>query len=420
MNFFNNPNLLRSQTQAISRFLQYVTYDTTSDAQNSTSPSSFGQSILGKHLVAELQELGIVDAQMDSNGYVTASLPGHCDSTIGLIAHLDTSDAFCGQNVHPQIHENYQLQDLILKNDIRLSPNNDVRLKECQGHTIITSDGTTLLGADDKAGIAIIMGVVEYLTKNPQLQHPNIKICFTPDEEIGRGASLFPLESFDADFAITVDGTSVGQLNIETFEAYSVDVSFEGISIHPGYAKGKMVNALRALGTFLTRLPQLESPEHTENREGFIHPIEISGDAAFCRVHLIVRDFSNDDALKRCEAIKQIVSGICKEEPRLKAETNIQFSYPNMYKFIQPHEELVTNLKIAVSKAGITPSIIPIRGGTDGANLSNKGLVTPNVFTGAVNLHGPKEWVSIKNMGYSFCTILNLMSLYNIEALPEN
>ncbi|MBN2343357.1 MAG: peptidase T [Deltaproteobacteria bacterium] len=409
MKYLNNPSLFTSETAAISRFLNYVAFETTSDAASDAWPSTPGQTVLAEHLVEELKELGTENVQIDENGYVLAIKSGTTTGSIALIAHLDTSDAFCGKNVKPQIHTNYDGSEIQLKNGVVISPNENEQLKNCVGHTIITADGTTLLGADDKAGIAIIMGVLEYLQKNPLIPHPTLYICFTPDEEIGRGAERFPLDKVPAEFGVTVDGTFVGELNIETFEAYSIDVTFEGVSVHPGYAKGKMVNALRHMARFIEALPMAQSPESTENKEGFIHPVAVCGDTTKCTVSLIVRDFTSAGAKEKCGAVESLVAKIQNQEPRLKSNVKIEFNYPNMFKYIESHEELVTNIKSAISRANIVPSIVPIRGGTDGANLSKKGLVTPNLFTGAMNLHGPREWVSTTNMGVSFCTLMNLL-----------
>ena len=419
MTEYNDPRIFIEETSAFSRFLKYVTIETTSNPLNSASPSSDGQRRLGEMLIDELKSLGLTDASQDSNGYVIATRQGTGSTTVGLVAHLDTSDAFTARDVSPVVHEDYSGQPIQLKNEITISPEDDPKLKQCKGHTLITADGTTLLGADDKAGIAIIMGVLEYLHRHPEIDHPTLRICFTPDEEIGRGADHFPVADFGADFAVTVDGTFLGELNFETFEAYSMEVAFEGVSVHPGYAKGKLVNALRFMGEFLQSLPKSDSPETTDERQGFIHPVTIGGDATKCQVHLIIRDFTEEGAQKHCETVTRLAEDIQAREPRLKMTLKTQFNYPNMMKFMETNEDLVTNLKLAVHKAGISPSVVPIRGGTDGANLSKKGLLTPNLFTGAVNLHGPKEWVSLTNMGYSFCTLMNLLSIYQ-NARPES
>ncbi|MBN2714817.1 MAG: peptidase T [Deltaproteobacteria bacterium] len=412
MTEYSNPDIFQSDTSALSRLLNYVQIETTSNSENTSSPSSPGQLTLATLLVEELKSLGLMDAALDINGYVTATRPGIGPVTMGLIAHMDTSDAYSAKNVQPVVHIAYDGQPICLKNGVMLSPEDDASLKKCIGHTIVTADGTTLLGADDKAGIAIIMGVLEYLQRHPEVPHPTLRICFTPDEEIGRGADRFPLDTFGADFAITVDGTFAGELNFETFEAYSMDIDFTGVSVHPGTAKNVMVNALRHMGAFLCSLPAEKSPECTDHRDGFIHPVSVKGDAAQCHAHLIVRDFTEEGAKRLCALVEQKLNDLKQAEPRLVVRADTEFNYPNMMRFMASHAHLVTNLKQAVQQAGISPSVVAIRGGTDGANLSRKGLVTPNLFTGAVNLHGPKEWVSVTNMGYSFCTILNLFALY--------
>ncbi|MBN2801871.1 MAG: peptidase T [Deltaproteobacteria bacterium] len=407
---FNNPDILINETTIVERFLSYVKINTTSDPSNNSSPSTPGQKLFAKQLVDELLLLGLNDASVDNNGYVTATLPGSTSETLGLIAHLDTSDAFSGSNVTPIIHENYDGTDIYLKNEIIISPNDDKHLAKCIGHTIITTDGTTLLGADDKAGIALIMGLLEYLKKYPMENIPTIKIAFTPDEEIGRGASKFPYDTFGSKIAFTVDGTFAGEINFETFEAYSVSVNITGVSIHPGQAYGKLVNALRSGAKLIERLPEKPRPENTKDREGFIHPISFTGDSTSCTVQFIVRDFEEILVKELCDNIELIADALKNEEPGLSIETKVEFSYPNMYKYIRSHDGLAQKLKQAVISSGIKPVVVPVRGGTDGSGLSMNGIITPNIFTGAVNLHGPKEWISVKNMGYSLCTLLNLVT----------
>jgi len=293
-----------------------------------------------------------------------------------------------------------------------IDPATDDYLSKCIGDTIITADGTTLLGADDKAGIAIIMAALEYYNTHPEHPHPTIKVGFTPDEEIGRGHAKFPVKAFAADVAFTLDGSFTGEINIETFEAYSVFVEVRGVPTHPGMAKGKLVNALRYMARFLDRLPAELSPECTEGREGFIHPFELHGDATSCKCHLILRDFEEDKVLDWIKKVKAIAESVQAEDDRLKIDMDTQFSYPNMHKFLREKPEIARHLTEAVTKAGIEPRIVPIRGGTDGSNLTRKGLPTPNIFTGGVNFHGPTEWISTKAMGYSLCTVLNLMNRY--------
>ncbi len=407
---YKDPAIIKEHTTAVERFVSYVQLETTSDPKSSVSPSTPGQRVFADKLVNELKKLDLHDANVDSNGYVTATLKGVKPLTVGLIAHMDTSNAFNAKSLIPVIHKNYDGSDIVLKNGVTISPDNDEHLKKCIKHTIITADGTTLLGADDKAGIAIIMGLLEYIKKFNLDSLPTIKIGFTPDEEIGRGALKFPYDDFNADVAFTLDGTVAGELNFETFEAYSICVDITGVSIHPGQAKGKLVNALRYGAELINRLPMHERPENTEKREGFLHPVAINGDSTKCTVELIARDFDAQKVKDLCQIVENTALDLKKEEPRLTIDTKVEFSYPNMYKYIQKRSGLVEILKKSVEQAGIKPVVLPVRGGTDGSGLSMNGLVTPNIFTGAINIHGPKEWISVENMGYSLCTVLNLIT----------
>ncbi|MCP4599039.1 MAG: peptidase T [Proteobacteria bacterium] len=414
MKFFNDPKALVLQTSVVDRFIEYVKIETTSDEHVESCPSTNGQITLAGKLVQELRELGLRDATVDENCYVTATLPRNSSSgpVVGLIAHLDTSSAASGANVTPCFHENYNGSPIQLKNNIVIGPDDNPNLLKCIGDTIITADGTTLLGADDKAGIAEIMSVVEYYKANPDVPHPTIRIGFTPDEEIGRGAAKFPVEKFGADVAFTIDGSFDGEINIETFNADSAYVTITGVSTHPGTAKGKLVNAMRYMSKFIERLPAEISPECTEDREGFIHPYELTGDASKCNCHLILRDFEEDKLTALGEKVKKIAAAISSEEPRLKIDIEIKRSYPNMYQFLKDKPEIAQRLKEAVQRAGIEPDMTPIRGGTDGANLTRMGLPCPNIFSGGVNFHGETEWISTRSMGLALCTVLNLMTLY--------
>ncbi len=412
MKFFNDPHALLGETSLVDRFVQYAKIDTTADGNNENCPSSDRQFDLARLLVEQLKELGLSDAAVDENCYVTATLEGKGPEVVGLIAHLDTSPAAPGAGVIPTFHENYDGKAINLKNNVVIDPETDDYLSKCVGDTVITSDGTTLLGADDKAGIAVIMSALQYYKANPDLPHPTIKVGFTPDEEIGRGHAKFPIEAFGADLAFTIDGGFSGEVNVETFEAYSAFVTVNGVPTHPGMAKGKLVNALRYMSKFLEKLPAEISPECTEEREGFIHPFELNGDATSCKCHLILRDFEEDKVADWGEIVKKAAADVAALDPRLSIDVDIQFSYPNMYKFLKEKPEIADRLKEAVEKAGIEPMLEPIRGGTDGSNLSRKGLPTPNIFAGGVNFHGPTEWISTRAMGYSLCTVLNLMSLY--------
>jgi len=413
MKFFDAPYEMLEKTKLIERFLEYVKIDTTSNDTVESCPSSASQFDLARLLVAQLRGLGVADAAVDENCYVTATVPGTGPHRVGLIAHLDTSPAASGKDVKPTFHQNYDGGPIALGAGVVIDPKDNPELLKCEGDTIVTSDGTTLLGADDKAGVAIIMAAVEYLLAHPEIPRPTIKVGFTPDEEIGRGHVKFPLEKFGADVAFTLDGTFDGEINIETFEAYSAFVTITGVPTHPGTAKGKMVNALRHMAKFLERLPAGARPELTCEREGFIHPVDLSGDATSCKCHLILRDFEEDKVKAFGDVVRKIADEVKAEEPRLKIDVDIKFSYPNMHKFLKEKPEIRERLEQAVRGAGMHPDLVPIRGGTDGANLSRKGLPTPNIFAGGMNFHGPTEWISTRSMALSLCTVLNLLSLYS-------
>jgi tripeptide aminopeptidase len=414
MKFFDNPEEFIEKTSLIKRFVEYVKIDTTSNDKVECCPSSDGQFILARKLVQELKELSLEDADVDDNCYVTATLPGNVggDQVIGLIAHLDTAPSASGANVKPVFHENYDGRAIKLKNGVVIAPDDNPKLTECIGDTIVTSDGTTLLGADDKAGIAEIMTALEYYKAHPKLPHPTIRIGYTPDEETGRGTSKFPIKEFGADVAFTVDGTFTGEINVETFNADSAFVTITGVSTHPGTAKNKLVNALRHMAEFLKRLPAELSPERTEDREGFIHPVDVNGDSSSCKCHLILRDFDEGKLAELGDMVRNIAKSVADEEPRLKVEVEIKRSYPNMYEFLKGKPEITDRLNEAVKRAGIEPGLVPIRGGTDGANLTRMGLPCPNIFSGGMNFHGQTEWISTRAMGLVVCTILNLMTLY--------
>ncbi|MDD5305873.1 MAG: peptidase T [Deltaproteobacteria bacterium] len=413
MKKFDDYKALLKETRIVERFVEYVQIETTSDEHVERFPSTDGQLGFGRKLVEELKGLGLAGAGLDENGYVTATLPGKTDRpAVGLIAHLDTSPAAPGKDVKPVFHESYDGRRIELKDGVVIDPADNPELKRCIGDTIITSDGTTLLGADDKAGIAVIMGALRHYQLHPDTPRPTIKVAFTPDEEIGKGASRFPLERFGADVAFTLDGTFDGEINIETFNAHSAFVTFTGVATHPGTAKGKMVNALRHMGVFLDRLPRDVSPEHTSDRQGFIHPYEVNGDAGKCKCHLILRDFDEDKLAALGARVREVAAGVAAQEPRLKHDVEIKPSYPNMYKFLKDKPEILERLREAVRRSGIEPDLVPIRGGTDGAHLTRMGMPTPNVFAGGMNFHGQTEWISTRSMGLSLCTVLNLMVLY--------
>ncbi len=412
MGFFSDPHALLAGTKLVERFIQYAKIDTTSDGSNDNCPSTDRQFDLARLLVEQLQELGLADAAVDGNCYVTATLPGQGSEVVGLVAHLDTSSAASGKDVEPVFHENYDGGVIELSGGVKIDPKDNPMLAKCKGDTVITSNGTTLLGADDKAGIAVIMAALEFLRDNPGQPHPKVRIGFTPDEEIGRGHAKFPIDTFGADVAFTLDGTWDGEVNIETFEAYSAHVTVKGVPTHPGTGKGKLVNALRHMAKLIDRLPAELSPECTDDREGFIHPYEISGDASACKCHMILRDFEEEKVKRWGEIVQEVARDIQAAEPRLVVEVDLQFSYPNMIKYLRQKPAIAERLQDAVRRAGITPDLVPIRGGTDGSNLSRKGLPTPNIFAGGMNFHGPTEWISTRSMALSLCTVLNLLALY--------
>jgi len=414
MDFYSDAQRMLAETSLVDRFLDYVRIHTTSDEHSDGSPSTDRQFVLAQLLVGQLREVGLTDASVDENCYVTATLPGNVDGkeTVGLIAHLDTSPAAPGADVNPILHEHYDGSPIELADGVIISVEDNPDLGKCIGDTIITADGTTLLGADDKAGIAVIMGALEFFQKNPDIPRPTIRVAFTPDEEIGRGTAKFPIGTFGADVAFTIDGSFDGEVNVETFHADSAHVTITGVSTHPGTAKGKLVNALRHMAVFLSRLPAQVSPECTEGREGFIHPYEMKGDASSCTCHLILRDFEREKLSALGEKVRGIADSVAREEPRLKVEVEIKPSYPNMYDYLKDRPEITERLLEAVRRAGMEPNLAPVRGGTDGSMLTRMGLPCPNIFAGGVNFHGQTEWISTRSMALSLCTVLNLMTLY--------
>ncbi len=411
MEFFNNPRILLDGTDLVQRFVDYARMDTRSDENSNTLPSTLGQRLLAERTVKDLLELGAADARVDDNGYVVASIPANVSSapSVGLIAHLDTSPAAPGDSVRPILHSDYDGNDIVLPNGVTIEA--DEALKQCKGDTIITSDGTTLLGADDKAGIAVIVSAVEFWMKNPKVPHPAVRICFTPDEEIGRGTEKFPYMDFGADFAYTLDGSFIGEINIETFEAYSAVIRFEGVSTHPGRAEGKLVNALKYMAEVIALLPGEHAPETTRDRSGFIHPVSCEGDSSECTLKLILRDFESDKVLHLKNLLESIVAKVTQKDPRLKTQLTFKHTYPNMRPYFKGRQEIWQRIVEAAKMTGIVPSLVPIRGGTDGALLTKNGLLCPNIFAGGINFHDKREWVSDRAMALSLCTVLNLMVL---------
>ncbi|MCR8659955.1 peptidase T [Paenibacillus endoradicis] len=389
--------------QLLRRFISYVKVGTQADPNVATCPSTGGQLMLAKQLAEELQELGLSDVTLDDNGYVMATLPANSDvptPTIGFIAHMDTATELTGFNVNPQIVENYDGTDIVLNysQQIVLSPKQFPELLKYSGQTLITTDGNTLLGADDKAGIAEIVTAMAYLLEHPEIKHGTIKIGFTPDEEIGRGADLFDVEAFGAEYAYTMDGGPLGELQYENFNAASAKVTCFGRSVHPGTAKGKMINATRIAHAFQTAMPEYETPEHTDGYEGFYHLSQIEGGVEETTLQYIIREFDQDTFEER----KQFVADVGKQIEQKYGEGSVKIeitdSYYNMRNQIEPRMEIVDRAFEAMTKVGITPIVEPIRGGTDGSRLSYMGLPTPNIFAGGENFHGKYEFVSIDTM----------------------
>ena len=394
----------------LEKFLKYVSYDTQSDDKNESCPSTPGQLDLAKVLVDDLKEMGIDNAHMDEHGYVYASIEGTNKDApaIGLISHMDTALEITGKDVNPQVVEKYEGGVIVLNDKYKLTEEEFPFLKDLVGHKLVTTDGTTLLGADDKAGIAIIMTVAKYFMENRDQDFGDIKIGITPDEEIGRGADLFDVEKFGADFAYTIDGGPVGELEYENFNAASVDIHIEGKSVHPGSAKNVLVNALLVALELNQMLPVNERPEYTEGYEGFYMLDEIYGTSAEVDVAYIIRDFFTDSFNQKKEMLEKSVDFLNEKYGHI-IDIKIEDSYYNMREKVEPHMEIIDLAKDAIEKEGITPIVKPIRGGTDGARLSYMGLPTPNLFTGGYNYHGRYEIVSVDIMEKSVNVIKNII-----------
>ena len=416
------------------RFLRYVVIDTQSDPASPTCPSTEKQKDLGRLLASELQQLGLKDAHLDEHGYVYATIPANTDKTVPVIcfcSHMDTSPDCTGANVKPQIVKNYQGGDIVLLPDhaplagiqgghieapvIRAAEH--PALADQIGHDIITTDGTTLLGADNKAGLAEIMDAARFLTQNPQIRHGAIKILFTPDEEIGRGVDKVDLKKLGADFAYTMDGESAGHIEDETFSADGATITIEGVSTHPGFAKGKMEHAIKIAAAIIDRLPKNTcSPETTEGKEGFLHPIGISGALEKATIGFIVRDFT-DEGLKEKEALlESIVKEVMTDYPRSKYRMEVKPQYRNMKQVIDRLPETVDYAMEAIRRAGLTPVRSSIRGGTDGSRLSFMGLPCPNIFAGEHAFHSRLEWVSRQDMEKAAETIVHLAMIWEERA----
>ena len=400
----------------VDRFLQYVKFDTQSDELTNLTPSTPGQMIFARHLKEELENLGLSEITLDENGYLMATLPGNISgrqvSTVGFIAHLDTSPDMSGRHVSPRIVENYDGGDIVLNQatGVTLSPADFPELKNYVGQSLIVTDGNTLLGADDKAGVAEIISAVEYLKNHPEIEHGPIRIAFNPDEEIGRGAHKFDVAAFGADFGYTMDGGEVGELEYENFNAAVARVTFKGRNVHPGYAKHKMINSMRIANQFIIMLPRWETPEHTEGYEGFYHLIGMEGSVENTVLTYIIRDHDRDRFERRKKELEHLVRKINHEFPDC-CTIEINDQYYNMREKIEPVMYIIDIAREAMVRAGVTPKVQPIRGGTDGAQLSFKGLPCPNIFAGGLNFHGRYEFVPIPSMEKAQQVIVEIVKL---------
>ncbi len=398
----------------LERFLRYVRIDTTSDQDSETYPSTAKQRDLGEVLERELREIGLEDVELTEHGYVFATLPGSAGPTVGLIAHMDTSQDESGANVQPQVVRNWDGSDIVLPGDpdkVLRAEENPI-LAERVGHDIVTTDGTTLLGADDKAGVAEIMGAVAYLAARPEVEHAPIRVGFTVDEEVGRGVDHFDIDAFGADFAYTLDGSELGRIDDETFSALEVRIKIEGLSVHPGTSKGKMVNAIKLAARLLERLPpDSRSPETTEGREGFVHPHRFTGTTAEAELRFIARDFDAAKLAEHEQLLRGLADELAAEEPRARVSITVEEQYRNMKEFLDADASVAEAADEAARRCGIEPWREPIRGGTDGALLSARGLLTPNIFTGGQQFHSVLEWASVQDMAASAATIVELAKL---------
>lgn len=406
--------------KVVERFLKYVSFDTTSNEESKSVPSTSGQLVLARELKRELTELGLKDVSLDKNGYLMATLPENTKKnipTIGLIAHMDTSCAAEGVNIKPNIVRNYDGEDILLNKEqnLILSPKEFPELSKYIGQDLITTDGTTLLGADNKAGIAEIITAVEHLIKHPEIPHGAIRIAFTPDEEISRGTDYFDLEKFNADFAYTIDGGELGELEYENFNGAKANIVINGRSVHTGRAKDRMLNSMRVAMEFDSMLPQFEIPEHTEGYEGFFHLDKISGRVESTTMMYIIRDFEKSRLEVRKNRMHKVADYLNDKYGEGTVVLEIVDQYSNMREAIEPVIHVVEDAKKAMGMAGITPIVRPIRGGTDGARLSFKGLPTPNIFTGGHNFHGRYEYISVNSMYKAVEVILKLIEVYSLN-----
>ena len=403
-------------TDVVERFLRYVRIDTQAVEGSPTYPSSERQLDLSRLLLEELRGLGLEDAELTEHGYVLATLPGTVERpVVGLIAHVDTTPEVAGGQVEPVVHSAYPGGPIALPGDPRevLDPEELPELAARVGHDIVTSDGTTLLGADDKAGVAEIMAAVAYLIRHPEPGRAPARIAFTVDEEIGHGTDHFDLERFGADFAYTLDGSGIGELELETFSAYQVRVTIHGNAVHPGSAKGRLVNALKLAGRLIGSLPPDRlSPETTEGREGYVHPARVRGTAAETVVTFIARDHDDARLEEHVALIRRLAEDVVADEPRARVAVEVEESYRNMRQVLDRHPDVVAAAEEAIRRAGVEPKRTLIRGGTDGARLSERGLPTPNLFTGGQDYHSVREWASVQDMAAAAATVVELVRVW--------
>jgi len=401
---------------AAERFLRYVRIDTRSDEDSDTYPSTPGQLDLLRLLRDELEQIGLADVAMDEHGYVTGTLPATVDHeipTIAFFAHVDTAREVSGAGVSPQ-RVRYEGGEIVLGDSGQaIRPGESPQLENHVGHELITTDGTTLLGADDKAGVAEVMAAVAYLVAQPEIPHGTVKVAFNPDEEVGRGVVHFPVESFGATAAYTVDGSTAGELQAETFSGAQVRMHIHGRAIHPGWAKGELVNAIKLAGEILSRLPQDGlSPETTDGREGYVHPVLVDGDSSEVELRFIVRDFEDDRLDEHIAFLRALAEEVAAGEPRCSIEVEDRIQYRNMRDALASHPEIVANLEEAIRRVGLEPKQTSIRGGTDGSALTEMGLPTPNVFTGGHDAHSEREWICVEDMGLAAATLVELARVW--------
>jgi tripeptide aminopeptidase len=408
---------------ALERFLRYAAIDTQSSEESETYPSTPKQLELLNLLVKELEDMGVPQVTIDTHGYVTASIPSNLPPShrahgkvpaIGFIAHVDTSPSASGAHVQPQVIENYKGGDIVLPGNpsVVISSSENPELQKNVGKTIVTSDGTTLLGADNKAGVAIIMTAAQTLLNTPSILHGDVRIAFTPDEEVGTGTKYFDMKAFGADFAYTVDGDTPGELNKETFSADSAVITVHGRNIHPGSAKGIMVNSIRAIADIIVRMPKDMAPETTEGYEPYIHPHGLQGEEAKSVLKILLRDFETDGLKIQADKLREIIAEVQPLHPKARIELQITESYRNMRDGLLKDPRVLDCMWEAAKRAGLEPKWVPIRGGTDGSRLTEKGLPTPNIFTGGQNYHGLTEWLAVDGMEKSVATVVHLIQLW--------